>query len=44
MCQHAFFSDVAFTFLNAIECWRYCSKVRKNVQTLNDLITEHVVS
>ena len=38
------FSDVSFTFLNAFECWKYCSEVRKNVPTLNDLISKHVVS
>jgi DNA polymerase III alpha subunit (gram-positive type) len=38
------FSNASFTFLNAIESHRYSSEVRKNVSTLNHLITENVVS
>ena len=41
---HFFWCFIHFTFLNAFECWKYCSEVRKNVPTLNDLISEHVVS
>lgn len=38
------FAGVSFTVLNACECWRYCSEVSKNGPTLNDLISEYVVS